>query len=413
MANEGGDFVTPSQPKGQIFCPWGFLDATITPPEDRGNEEVNSIEVIDVDSTQNNRNMGKKSYANTTKTTYGRDVDTATLPTPGRQGEYPTISIQADEVDKELEFCKLSLATPLGRGYIMFHFTDETDYQRVWTQGTWVFDDQVLRLSKWTPNFSTSKENHSNALVWIRFPGLSLEYWEMKTLFSLGRAVGRPIHTDENTAKRKLGYYASVLVDVDLTQQIPEKIWVEVEGRSIKFWQKVDTGHLPKFCNHCKRVGHLVTDCRILKEELRKNNEKETNGRKEGDTEVLSRNQKRRNRRKDKHVVGIIEAGPNSEPGQVQNTAGNMGKEIGKENETSEVSIEGCEEGHSSERQKQDANAEMQDETQVEMQEESHEVVAQGMVNLHNLSHFVARNAEPVAAVEGRISLTMTGMEYP
>ncbi|KAF9618530.1 hypothetical protein IFM89_002225 [Coptis chinensis] len=46
---------------------------------------------------------------------------------------------------------------------------------------------------------------------------------------------------DENTAKRKLGFYVSVLVDVDLTQKIPDKIWVEVEGRDIKFWQKVKT----------------------------------------------------------------------------------------------------------------------------------------------------------------------------
>ncbi|KAF9616183.1 hypothetical protein IFM89_028959 [Coptis chinensis] len=369
-----GDIIeTTPLPKDAVFCPWGFLDGISDKETDNEplNASLNATTTGEVQNIQSTGVHGKKTYANVTRTTYGRDVDTATLPTPGRQGEYPTISIQTDDVDKGLEYCKLGLvgrldmsklnmydvnnkvkelwkpksewqATPLGKGYIMFCFTDETDYQRVWTQGTWVFDEQVLRLSKWTPNFSTSKENHLNGLVWIRFPGLSLEYWELKTLFSLGRAVGRPIHTDENTAKRKLGYYASVLVDVDLTQKIPEKIWVEVSGRDIK----------------------------ILKEDLNKNKEKEKEkeqvGRREDATSGMSKNQRRKQRKKDKENA-IVE---NTEQGKVQASDGEHLPEINIVSDAQGEPIEIVDDkGQTSESQAQWVTTDAQNENQEVQQE--------------------------------------------
>ncbi|KAF5194594.1 zinc ion binding / nucleic acid binding protein [Thalictrum thalictroides] len=241
----------------------------------------------------------KKSYASAAKPRYGRNVDISDLPSPGKQGDFPTVSLIDEEVEKGLDFCKLSLVgrldlqkitlarvrsiaaeiwspkggwmiTPLGRGYIMVRFEDEDDYMRVWEQVTWLFDKQVLRLSKWSPNFSIDRQVQSHAAVWVKFPGLSLEYWEVKNLLAMGKALGRPLHVDETTAKREMGYYASVYVDIDLSQHIPDKIWVESKKHGVAFWQKVQLGKLPDFCNHCKGVGHLVGNCRFLKKDLAK-----------------------------------------------------------------------------------------------------------------------------------------------
>ncbi|KAF9598223.1 hypothetical protein IFM89_025924 [Coptis chinensis] len=197
-----------------------------------------------------------KSYAAALKPKYGRNIDTFSLPIPGKQGEFPTISLIKEEVDNGIKHCSQSLvgrldmskidlerikilvqqlwrpvgkiqSTPLGRGHVMFHFDKAEDFPKIWDQGPWIFDKQVLRLVKWTPNFSTEKEIQSHAAVWVRFSGLSLEYWEIRNLLALGRALGRPIHVDETTAKRELGYYASVYVDLDLSKPVPDKIWVE------------------------------------------------------------------------------------------------------------------------------------------------------------------------------------------
>ncbi|KAF9617278.1 hypothetical protein IFM89_035222 [Coptis chinensis] len=54
--------------------------------------------------------LGKSGLVNSTKgVKHGREINTSTLHVPGMQGEYPTITIQAKEVDNGLEFCKLSL----------------------------------------------------------------------------------------------------------------------------------------------------------------------------------------------------------------------------------------------------------------------------------------------------------------
>ncbi|KAF9600727.1 hypothetical protein IFM89_011414 [Coptis chinensis] len=105
-------------------------------------------------------------------------------------------------------------------------------------------------------------------MVWVRFPGLSLEYWEVKNLLAMGKTLGRPMHVDETTAMRKLGYFASVLVDIDLSKKIPDKIWVESKNYGVAFWQEVRLGKLPDYCTHCKGVGHMVSSCRFLKKDL-------------------------------------------------------------------------------------------------------------------------------------------------
>ncbi|KAF9594223.1 hypothetical protein IFM89_028880 [Coptis chinensis] len=49
---------------------------------------------------------------------------------------------------------------------------------------------------------------------------------------------GRPMHVDETTAMRKLGYFASILANVDLSKKIPNKIWVESKKHGVAFWQE-------------------------------------------------------------------------------------------------------------------------------------------------------------------------------
>ncbi|KAL5729311.1 hypothetical protein ACHQM5_002283 [Ranunculus cassubicifolius] len=81
---------------------------------------------------------------------------------------------------------------------------------------------------------------------------------------AMARTVGTPVHVDRNTVKRDNGFYASVLVDMDLSKPSPTRILVEVEDKNIEFWQEITMGALPDFCNNCKVVGHLTAGCRFL-----------------------------------------------------------------------------------------------------------------------------------------------------
>ncbi|KAF9611587.1 hypothetical protein IFM89_033591 [Coptis chinensis] len=306
------------------------------------------------------------SYAAAVKPRYGRNIDTSLLPSPGEQGGFPSIQLFDEDLEKGRDFCKQGLVgrldlsklkldkvrssvtnlwrlqgtwfmTPLGKGYIMFRFECLEDYQKVWDQGAWKVENQILRLSKWSPNFSTEKETQSHAAVWVRFPGLPLEYWEIRNLLALGRAVGRPIHVDETTAKRELGYYASVLVDIDLSKSILKKVWIKSKKYNIGFWQPIKLGKTPEFCSHCKGVGHTVANYKHLKNDLAKSLDlakskidlAKTKGKEvvvdsTPDTilvDGMSKNQKKRWRRKNREVLvtETIVLDSSAEPANAQN----------------------------------------------------------------------------------------------
>ncbi|KAF9616109.1 hypothetical protein IFM89_028575 [Coptis chinensis] len=68
-----------------------------------------------------------------------------------------------------------------------------------------------LRLNQWSPKSSGDKQFQSHALVWVRFPGHSLKYWEVKNLLPMERAYGRPTHVDGTTAKSFNGVLCNYL----------------------------------------------------------------------------------------------------------------------------------------------------------------------------------------------------------
>ncbi|XP_026399510.1 uncharacterized protein LOC113295387 [Papaver somniferum] len=109
------------------------------------------------------------------------------------------------------------------------------------------------------------------AYVWVQLPGLSIEYWKEKILMNIGKALGRPIKVDETTLKKEARFYANILVEMDLAKGIPSKI--NVESKYGKFKQAVNILNMPKFCHHCKIVGHYTAECRNKKREQEKSND--------------------------------------------------------------------------------------------------------------------------------------------
>ncbi|XP_026384947.1 uncharacterized protein LOC113280550 [Papaver somniferum] len=116
---------------------------------------------------------------------------------------------------------------------------------------------------------NTRPENQrtSKAMVWVHFPGLSLEYWDEETLFKLSRALGVPVKVDDATLNYQSGYYARVLVEIDLAKTIPNKLWIITKYGC--FSRSVVLTNLPKFCWKCKIVGHQHSEC-IIKTQTEK-----------------------------------------------------------------------------------------------------------------------------------------------
>ncbi|KAF6150995.1 hypothetical protein GIB67_016473, partial [Kingdonia uniflora] len=226
------------------------------------------------------------------------------LPIPGRRGNFPSIKVLIEAHKRGLNrnrfnlACRLDLQKipihearlkaidlwkpkgscrliPVGKGCIIIFLDNEEDRNKIWSGEPWVIGNQLLRLLPWSPFFDPEKRNNSHALVWVKFLGLGVEFWEVDTLMALARTLGTPIQIDHSSVMMDFGYFAKVLVNIDLADPIPSKIMMEVEGGD--FWQRIELGATLKFCSHCKIIGHTFAECRVIKEHIQRVEEPKKN----------------------------------------------------------------------------------------------------------------------------------------
>lgn len=61
--------------------------------------------------------------------------------------------------------------------------------------------DHYLTVTKWLPNFITSRQNSSTTLIWVKFRELPLEMFEEEALAGLGDLVGRTVKVNPSQFK--------------------------------------------------------------------------------------------------------------------------------------------------------------------------------------------------------------------
>ncbi|GAU32780.1 hypothetical protein TSUD_152280 [Trifolium subterraneum] len=154
----------------------------------------------------------------------------------------------------------------IGKGYYEFSFSSLEDVRRVRSIASWSLNPGTLKLFAWTTDFNPRTQQNNTAQVWVRFYGLAQEYWSTNILFAIASSIGTPICTDAVTAKpifeRTFGQFARVLVDMDLSQAIRNKVLVERKG--FAFFVDLEYENLPDFCTNCNVIGHCVNNCKKI-----------------------------------------------------------------------------------------------------------------------------------------------------
>ncbi|XP_061995872.1 uncharacterized protein LOC133713830 [Rosa rugosa] len=149
---------------------------------------------------------------------------------------------------------------PLGKGYFDIHFDTESDMRRIWGGGTFTLASGLFCLSQWQPDFKpgdTLPQTHSQ--IWVRFYGLSQDYWHSQHLMEIARGVGTPLQLDMATKEKAFGYFAKVLVDVDLASNLPSSLMVERENHCFPIEVIYEN-----MCDNCGMVGHIIDHCKCM-----------------------------------------------------------------------------------------------------------------------------------------------------
>jgi hypothetical protein len=170
----------------------------------------------------------------------------------------------------------------LGKGYYEFVFSTLEDVRRVRSIASWNLNPGLLKLFAWSKDFNPRVQQNNSAQVWVRFYGLSQEYWRPNIIFAIASSIGTPICIDSFTAKpmleRTFGQFVRVLVDMDLSQTLRDKVLVERIG--FAFFVDIDYENLPHFCTNCKMIGHHIGICKKLSFVTDENIDKEAKDRK-------------------------------------------------------------------------------------------------------------------------------------
>ncbi|XP_062014529.1 uncharacterized protein LOC133731082 [Rosa rugosa] len=150
---------------------------------------------------------------------------------------------------------------PLGRGFFMLQFKNLVDMQLVWSSGTVRLNSGMLRLIKWSPDFSPSTYRNTFAQVWVRFWDLGFAYWDQQTLFEIASGIGTPLKLDPQTKNRTVGLFARILVDVDFSQPLHGKLRItRANGEVVVIGVEYESE--PDVCTRCGIVGHVAVTCR-------------------------------------------------------------------------------------------------------------------------------------------------------
>jgi len=140
-------------------------------------------------------------------------------------------------------------------GFYMVKFDQAADKEKVITKGPWLIFDHCLAVTHWSPELASPNAKVNKTIVWVRFPGLNLVYYDESFLLAMASAFGRPIKVDTNTLKIERGKFARVRVEIDLTMPVVGKIWVDGH------WYKVQYEGLHLICTCCGCYGHLGRNC--------------------------------------------------------------------------------------------------------------------------------------------------------
>ncbi|KAM3236174.1 hypothetical protein P3L10_016211 [Capsicum annuum] len=149
---------------------------------------------------------------------------------------------------------------------VFLDFTDEEDFNSVWFKRSIEIEGQVMWLEKWTPDFKP-EEDSPIVPVWVLLPDLPFHCHTWHYVKQILAPIGTPLSMDLATDHKTRPSMAKVRVEIDLTKSKLNSIWVGTEDVSFPlkgYNQKLEYESVPKFCRHCKILGHSLPQCRRI-----------------------------------------------------------------------------------------------------------------------------------------------------
>lgn len=144
-------------------------------------------------------------------------------------------------------------------GVCLFTFASKEKMDMIMSK-RWTFYGLPLILKPWSDEMDLENMDVSRVPVWVRLPNLHFSLWNKESLGKIASYIGVPLATDKLTSAKVRLDYARILVDVSISDLVPETVQVRTEKGLIS--QAVEFEWLPVQCGRCKGYGHPSAKCR-------------------------------------------------------------------------------------------------------------------------------------------------------
>ncbi|XP_019257662.1 PREDICTED: uncharacterized protein LOC109235869 [Nicotiana attenuata] len=109
-------------------------------------------------------------------------------------------------------------------GYFMIKFSCLEERDMVMYSGPHMLNNRPVIMKAWTADFDFDAEDLKTIPIWIKLPNLPLSCWSASALSKIGSGLGQPIYADACTSNAERISYARILVEVDVTKELPTVI---------------------------------------------------------------------------------------------------------------------------------------------------------------------------------------------
>ncbi|KAL0911338.1 hypothetical protein M5K25_019472 [Dendrobium thyrsiflorum] len=179
-------------------------------------------------------------------------------------GKFPSNRPSLEAIRKFFFNLKLNgyfFVTVLNTKNVLIKLANDLDYYRVFAHRSYFINNCYMRLIKWSPSFDVDVESPV-VPIWVSFSNLRPHLFSPRILQGLGSIFGRPLKIDQATSVGSRPFVARILVELDVSKQHPDKVWVG--PNNLGYVQSVVLENVPSYCLHCKALGHSNADCLVL-----------------------------------------------------------------------------------------------------------------------------------------------------
>ena len=148
----------------------------------------------------------------------------------------------------------------IGKTTVLFRIEDAATRNRILNRKFWHISEVPLMLGEWTPETACSPPDLSAMPLWVDLLNVPGYLYSKKGLSFLARTSGKFIKLHPNTERCIRMDVARVLVEVDLTKPLPNKISFK-NREGVPALVSISYPWLPPRCPACSRWGHRETDC--------------------------------------------------------------------------------------------------------------------------------------------------------